>query len=76
MKRCYTNTFFTLNKKVKAKTKTVKHILAVSHRSNGWKFKKKCEPLCPIQPLSHPIPLSVSTMLALLSRKLLSVITS
>jgi hypothetical protein len=26
-----------LNKKVKAKTKTVKHILAVFHRSNGWK---------------------------------------
>jgi hypothetical protein len=31
------NTFFTLNKKVKAKTKTVKHFFAVSHRSNGWK---------------------------------------
>jgi hypothetical protein len=40
MKRCYIKTCFTLNKKVKAKTKTVKHILDVFHRSNGWKLKK------------------------------------
>ena len=32
------NTFFTLNKKAKAKPKIEKHILAVSHRSsNDWK---------------------------------------
>jgi hypothetical protein len=34
------NTFFTLNKKAKAKPKIEKHILAVSHRSNDWKWKK------------------------------------
>ena len=35
--------FFTFNKKAKAKPKTVKHIFAVSHRNNGWKFTKICE---------------------------------
>lgn len=35
--------FFTLNKKEKAKTKTVKLIWAVSHRSYVWKFTKISE---------------------------------
>ena len=43
MKRCYINTFFTFNKKAKAKPKTVKHIFCVSHRNKGWKFTKICE---------------------------------
>jgi hypothetical protein len=33
----YKHLFYLLNKKVKGKTKTVKHFFAVSNRSNGWK---------------------------------------
>jgi hypothetical protein len=33
----YKHLFYLLNKKVKGKTKTVKHFFAVSNRSNGCK---------------------------------------
>ncbi len=39
----YKHLFYLLNKKVKAKSKTVKHFFAVSNRSNGWKLKNICE---------------------------------